>query len=86
MVRLCQFLGTGHVVKIEIHLYTLPIHAASTLEVRIHIHNIYPPIYSASTLEVRIHIYLIQIHPENGSTLTLGVNCKNIPTIHFIPC
>jgi hypothetical protein len=38
MVRLCRSLGTGHAIKIEIHLYTLPIHAASTMEVRIHIH------------------------------------------------
>jgi hypothetical protein len=38
MVRLCRSLGTGHPVKIEIHLYTLPIYAASTLKVRIHLH------------------------------------------------
>jgi hypothetical protein len=39
MVRLCRSLGTGHAVKIEIHLYTLPIYVASTLEVRIHLHS-----------------------------------------------
>jgi hypothetical protein len=46
-----------------------------SLSISTHIH---PPIYSASTLEVRVHIYSIQIHPENSSTLILGVNCQKI--------
>jgi hypothetical protein len=84
VVKLSRPLGTGHAVKIKIHIHTPPIRATSTLDVRIHIH---PPVYSASILEVQIHIYPIQIHLENSSTPTLGVKYPKIllPSM-IIPC
>jgi hypothetical protein len=78
VVKLCRPLGIGHAVKIKIHVhstYLCYFYPRSTI-------HIYQPIYSTSILEVQIHIYSIQIHPENSSTPTLGVNFKQKYSCH----